>query len=1095
MADETDDEPRKPAPKRKVMPAWVFWLRAVFVVSLLPLAFLAAAAVMVIDREITAPSWIAERVEERVEEILPGAALDFGRITVRIGRDLHPTVRLVDTKLVDADGLTLTRVPVVEGLISPRGLILQRQLLPQEVRLLGAQVNLRRARDGRVSFAFETGASDVAEGRNLPELLEQFDAVFEIPALAALERVTTEGVIINFDDARAGRSWIIDGGRLSLDLRDGQTRLRGDFALLAGRPDVTTVSLSYTSTRGSAAAQIGLNLDNAVASDLATQSPALTWLEGIDAPISADMRTVLDEDGALGPLNARLEIGAGAFQPNPGTPPVRFENAQAYFSFDPVRDLISFSEMNVTSDWGRLRGDGTAYLRAFEDGLPDAILAQLRLTDVVINPPGFYETAPALPALAVDFRARFNPFVLDIGQITARDADSRLVADGRIAATDAGWDIALDAEMDEVTPERMVAFWPPAMKPRSRDWFAKNVSGGIFEDIVFGFRRAPERETQFAVGFAFEDTAIKFLRHIPPIRGADGVASIEDSRFVISLEDGRVLAPQGGPLSLAGSHMIIEDMRLNPSPATLDLTIDSSLTAALSILNQKPFEYMDKANLPVTVAQGRALTEGQIRWPLMPRPDPADITVAMTSELTSVRSERLLPGRTFVAPRLQVTASRQGVNIAGPVQVGDVSAIGAWDQRFGDPDLPGSRVLANVALSQDFLDEFGIALPPGTIAGRGRGELAVQFGQGTPSFSLTSDLAGLTVGIPAVGWSKGPQTTGNLVIEGRLGPVPEVTRLEIGGGGLQASGAIALDPQGQLDVARFDRVRVGNWLDAPITLQGRGAGQPVGVNILGGAIDLRAARFGAGGGDSGPINIRLDRLQVTEGIALRNFAGAFRSEGGFRGDFTAEVNGAAQVAGAVAPRDGRSAVRVRSADAGDLLRATGLADTVVGGAFDLTLLPSAGAGEFDGFVTVDDIRVRDAPTIAALLDAISVVGLLQQLDGQGLAFDSVEARFRLTPTEVIIAEASAVGPGLGISLDGIYTLASKRIDLQGVVSPFYLVNGLGAFLTRRGEGLIGFNYTIGGTADAPVVGVNPLSALTPGMFREIFRRPAPELSQ
>jgi len=133
--------------------------------------------------------------------------------------------------------------------------------------------------------------------------------------------------------------------------------------------------------------------------------------------------------------------------------------------------------------------------------------------------------------------------------------------------------------------------------------------------------------------------------------------------------------------------------------------------------------------------------------------------------------------------------------------------------------------------------------------------------------------------------------------------------------------------------------------------------------------------------------------------------------------------------------------------------------------------------------------------MAALLDAISVVGLLQQLDGQGLAFDEIDGRFRLSPQQVVITQASAVGPGLGISIDGIYTLANKQLDLQGVVSPFYLVNSIGSILTRRGEGLIGFNFNIGGTSDAPAVTVNPLSALTPGMFREIFRRPPPELGQ
>jgi hypothetical protein len=278
-------------------------------------------------------------------------------------------------------------------------------------------------------------------------------------------------------------------------------------------------------------------------------------------------------------------------------------------------------------------------------------------------------------------------------------------------------------------------------------------------------------------------------------------------------------------------------------------------------------------------------------------------------------------------------------------------------------------------------------------------------------------------------------------------------------------------------------------------LRGRGAGQPVAVEVSGGTLDLRTAQFGTGGAASGPLTVGLDRLQISEGIALSDFRGVFRGDGGLRGEFQGLLNGDAAVSGTLAPRDGRTAVRLRSDNAGAALRAAGLMRNAVGGTLDLSLLPTGGAGTFDGTLDVKSVRVRDAPAIAALLDAISVVGLLQQMDGQGLAFEDVEAKFRLTPSQVIVSEASAVGPGLGISVDGIYTLASKGLDLQGVVSPFFLVNSIGSFLTRRGEGLIGFSYKITGNADAPQVNVNPLSILTPGMFREIFRRPAPDISQ
>ena len=149
MTDETETAETKPA-RPKAMRRWVFWLRAVFVVCLMPFVFLAAAAVMVIDRDITAPSWITERIEARADAVLEGSRLEFGAITVRIGRDLHPTVRLIDTRLVDAGGLTLTRVPLVEGGMSPRGLILRREVLMQNVRLIGAQVNAARWKAGNI---------------------------------------------------------------------------------------------------------------------------------------------------------------------------------------------------------------------------------------------------------------------------------------------------------------------------------------------------------------------------------------------------------------------------------------------------------------------------------------------------------------------------------------------------------------------------------------------------------------------------------------------------------------------------------------------------------------------------------------------------------------------------------------------------------------------------------------------------------------------------------------------------------------------------------------------------------------------------------
>ena len=136
----------------------------------------------------------------------------------------------------------------------------------------------------------------------------------------------------------------------------------------------------------------------------------------------------------------------------------------------------------------------------------------------------------------------------------------------------------------------------------------------------------------------------------------------------------------------------------------------------------------------------------------------------------------------------------------------------------------------------------------------------------------------------------------------------------------------------------------------------------------------------------------------------------------------------------------------------------------------------------------------DTNVLAEMLNLISVVGLLEQLNGPGLLFAEADGSFVLTPEQVTVQKGSATGASLGVSMDGTYQLGTGALDLQGVVSPIYMLNGIGAIISKRGEGVLGFNYSLTGTAAAPAISVNPLSIFTPGMFRDIFRRPPPVAS-
>ena len=176
-----------------------------------------------------------------------------------------------------------------------------------------------------------------------------------------------------------------------------------------------------------------------------------------------------------------------------------------------------------------------------------------------------------------------------------------------------------------------------------------------------------------------------------------------------------------------------------------------------------------------------------------------------------------------------------------------------------------------------------------------------------------------------------------------------------------------------------------------------------------------------------------------------------------------------------------------------VLASAGVFASARGGQLDLMLRPRQAEGRYDGRAEMTDIRVVDAPILAELLNAVSVVGMLEQLNGDGLLFSQAQADFVLTPRAVEIQRGSAVGVSLGVSMAGVYGTESKELALQGVVSPIYMLNGIGSVLTRRGEGLFGFNYEVRGTAERAQATVNPLSILTPGMFRDLFRGDPPRL--
>jgi hypothetical protein len=147
-----------------------------------------------------------------------------------------------------------------------------------------------------------------------------------------------------------------------------------------------------------------------------------------------------------------------------------------------------------------------------------------------------------------------------------------------------------------------------------------------------------------------------------------------------------------------------------------------------------------------------------------------------------------------------------------------------------------------------------------------------------------------------------------------------------------------------------------------------------------------------------------------------------------------------------------------------------------------------------GTARLKDFRVTRAAGLGKLLQAMTLYGVVDVLRGPGLGFTQLVAPFTLSDDVLELTDARAFSPSLGLTVRGRIDLDANTADLQGTIVPEYFFNSLLGYMPlvgrlfspERGGGLFAARYWLRGNLDDPEVGVNPLSALTPGFLRGVF---------
>nr|WP_282558820.1 AsmA-like C-terminal domain-containing protein [Devosia litorisediminis] len=149
-----------------------------------------------------------------------------------------------------------------------------------------------------------------------------------------------------------------------------------------------------------------------------------------------------------------------------------------------------------------------------------------------------------------------------------------------------------------------------------------------------------------------------------------------------------------------------------------------------------------------------------------------------------------------------------------------------------------------------------------------------------------------------------------------------------------------------------------------------------------------------------------------------------------------------------------------------------------------------------------DFAIVDEANVAQVLgnhsDSRAAIARQNRLD-----FDVAEVDFLRRSDRVEVSNAMVTGSTVGGTMRGFIYTKQKQYDLTGTYVPLFGLNSvfqkiplLGPILGGRdGEGLVGVTFAVQGPLDKPEFKINPLSALVPGAFRELFEFRAKELPQ
>jgi hypothetical protein len=1061
----------------------------------------------------------------------------------------HTALRMRDIVVRDRDGTVVASAPKAEIGVSSTSLFTGR-VRAERLSLVGAEMQVRIEPDSKITvfagsdkrpFVTASAASTPwREGLGMPAPDAQSHAASgahsathsTVPDFAALlawiDSLSASGL-----DGRDLSEIGLKNGNLTVDdQRNGKQWTFHDIDLSVTRPEAGGVALTISSDAGErpwkvrAALSPGerghriieVETERLPAKDLMLAMRIGDGQYEPDMPVSANVRADIGPDGMPQMLGGRVLMDKG-FIVDTEEPLAKIAIDRAEFSleWDAARKALMVP-FQVISGGNRL----TLLTRVEAPRKPGDAWEMTTTGGAVVLASAADDPAPlVLDRFVLRLRVDSHKQRIDVEQGELGNRQVSVALSGNLDYSGDEPRLALGIAGNRMPVAAMKHLWPAMIAPKVRDWVDQHILAGTVERLSIATnapidtmtpKGPPTPDDGLAIEIIGNGAEIRPVAGLPSIRDADMSVRISGRRVAINVGRGSVELSPGRKLAITNGVFEVPDTYLDAPPARVHFRLDGSVPAAAELLALDRLREFSGAPLDPATSRGTLSAQVALNMPLRPDLPPGSTQYAINMEIANFGAEKLVMGQKVEAVNLKVSANNMGYYIRGDVKLNGVPA--ALDYRVprdgADAEIRLQTTLDNAARKKLGFDVGAYISGPVPLKLTGR----LPANEGESRYAVDADLTQARIERLVPGWTK----PAGRAVHATFTAVKKAQSIRfddiaIEGAGTSVKGTVEINPSGEVISANLPSFDLSDGDKAMLKAE-VGPDGALRVMLRGEVFDGRGFVKSAMAGPSSDkvkqsardvdIDVKLGTVAGFHGETLRGIDLRMSRRDGIIKSFTlnAKLGRDTELNGDLRGRaGGRNVLYLETADAGAFLRFSDTYAKLYGGEMWIAMDPPTAnpRATQEGILNIRDFTVRGEQALDRVAAGAQGPPNAPASAAGGVEFSRMRVEFSRTLGRFTIHEGIVKGQAIGATTEGYIDYTNEDVRLRGTFVPFYGLNNMfgqipifGLFLGggNNNEGLIGLTYEVVGPPGAPILRVNPISVVAPGLIRKFFEFPS-----